>query len=111
MGAKQGFALRLCKTIFATSLAVIASINKKPYFRTMREVLVKVPDEQYRFLMKLLQNLSFVEAKPVKLPKPRRLTPAQQEWVDDMREALQQVEQHQRGEIKLRSLDELINEL
>ena len=77
----------------------------------MREVLVKVPDEQYRFLMKLLQNLSFVEAKPVKLPKPKKLTPEQQEWVDDMREALQQVEQHQRGEIKLKSAWELLDEL
>jgi hypothetical protein len=77
----------------------------------MRKVLVKVPDEQYRFLMKLLQSLSFVEAEPVKAPKPKKLTRPQQQWVDEMKEALHQVELHQQGEIQLRSLDELIDEL
>jgi hypothetical protein len=77
----------------------------------MREVLVKVPDEQYRFLMELLRHLPFVEAEPVTAALPKELTPAQQEWVGEMREALEQVELHQQGKIKLRSLDELIDEL
>lgn len=77
----------------------------------MREIVVKVPDEQYSFLMKLLRNLSFVEAEPVKPAKPKKLTSEQQEWVDGMREALQQVEQHQRGEIELKSAWDLLDEL
>ncbi|MBC6611452.1 hypothetical protein H8B15_10985 [Hymenobacter sp. BT507] len=77
----------------------------------MREIVVKVPDEQYSFLMKLLRNLSFVEAEPIKPAKPKKLTPEQQEWVEDMREALHEVELHQQGKVKLQSLNELIHEL
>lgn len=77
----------------------------------MRQVLVKVPDEQYAFLMKLLRSLSFVETEPVKPAKPKKLTAEQQEWVEEMREALRQVEQHQRGEIKLKSAWDLLDEL
>ncbi|MBO0357799.1 hypothetical protein J0X19_07565 [Hymenobacter sp. BT186] len=78
----------------------------------MRQILLTVPDEQYAFLMKVLKSFAFeVEAKPVRAPKEKKLTPAQQEWVDEMKEALEQVELHQQGKIKLRSLDELIDEL
>ena len=80
----------------------------------MKEIRVHVPDEQYRFVMQLLQKLS-LQAEPVKPAKPttstRKLTPAQQEWVDDFREALEQVELHEQGKIKLQSLSELIDEL
>jgi hypothetical protein len=77
----------------------------------MREVLVKVPDEQYRFLMELLRHLPFVEAEPVTAAPPGKLTPAQQEWVDEMREALEQVELHQQGKIELKSAWDLLDEL
>lgn len=77
----------------------------------MREIVVKVPDEQYSFLMKLLRNLSFVKAEPVKQAKPKKMTPEQQEWVDGMREALHEVELHQQGKIQLKSARQLLDEL
>ncbi|SET34166.1 hypothetical protein [Hymenobacter actinosclerus] len=77
----------------------------------MRQLVVRVPDEKYGFLMELLGNLSFVETEPVKPAALPALTSGQQERVGELREALQEVERHQRGEIQLRSLDELIDEL
>ena len=78
----------------------------------MREIRVRIPDNQFSFLMKLLKSLSFeVEATPVAAPKPRKMTPVQQEWVDDFRQALHEVELHQQGKIKLRSAYDLLDEV
>ena len=41
----------------------------------------------------------------------RKLTAEQQEFVDDLKEALHQVELHQQGKIKLQSAQELLAEL
>ena len=78
----------------------------------MRQILLTVPDEQYAFMMKVLKSFAFeVEAKPIRAPKEKKLTPAQQEWVDGMREALQEVELHQQGKIQLKSARQLLDEL
>lgn len=78
----------------------------------MRQVLLTVPDEFYAPFMKLVKALPFsIKAKPVTPPKPKQYTPAQQEWIEDFREVLHEVELHQQGKIKLKTLDELIDEL
>ncbi|RZJ59728.1 MAG: hypothetical protein EOO58_03720 [Hymenobacter sp.] len=78
----------------------------------MRQVILSVPDEFYAPFMKLVKALPFsIKAKPVAPPKPKKYTPEQQEWIDDFREALHEVELHQQGKIKLQTLDELIDEL
>ena len=76
------------------------------------DLIVTVPDERASFVKKLLRELNLV-VKPAAAPKPvrRKLTPVQQEWVDDFREALQEVELHQQGKIKLKSARELLTEL
>lgn len=87
----------------------------------MRQLIINVPDGQYSFFRKLLQNLPWAEVqKTHKLPaaapaekeagKPP-LTDAEQEWVGGMREAFEQVEAHESGKIKLRSAYELLDEL
>ena len=78
----------------------------------MRQVILTVPDEQFAPLMKVVKALPFaIKAKAVAPPKPKKYTPEQQEWIDDFREALNEVELHQQGKIKLQTLDELIHEL
>ncbi|MBT9394236.1 hypothetical protein KLP40_13780 [Hymenobacter sp. NST-14] len=78
----------------------------------MRQILLTVPDEQYAFLMKVLKSFSFeVDAKPIRQTAAKKLTPAQQEWVDDFREALEQMELHEQGKIRLKSARELLDEL
>jgi len=42
---------------------------------------------------------------------PKKLTKKQQEFVDDLKHSLMQVEQHINGEIKLQSADQLLDEL
>ena len=78
----------------------------------MRQVILTVPDDQFAPLMKLVKALPFaIKAKAVAPPKPKKFTPEQQEWIDDFREALNDVELHQQGKIKLQTLGELIHEL
>ena len=80
------------------------------------DLIVTVPDDRVKFVKKLLRELNLsvkpaIKAKAVAPPKPKKYTPEQQEWIDDFREALNEIESHQQGEIKLKTLDELINEL
>ena len=78
----------------------------------MRQVILTVPDEQYAPLMKVVKALPFaIKAKAVAAPKPRKMTAAQQEWVDDFREALHEVELHQQGKIRLQTAEEFLAEL
>ena len=78
----------------------------------MRQVILTVPDEQYAPLMKVVKSLPFaIKAKAVAAPKPKKYTPEQQEWIDDFREALHEVELHQQGKIQLKSAYELLDEL
>jgi len=78
----------------------------------MRQVTLTIPDEFYAPFMKLVKALPFhIKAKPVPQPKPKQYTPEQQEWIDDFREALHEVELHQQGKIKLKTADELLDEL
>ena len=78
----------------------------------MREIRVRIPDNQFSFLMKLLKSFSFeVEATPVAAPRSRKMTPAQQEWVDEIREALQEAKLAQEGKIKLKPARQLLDKL
>jgi hypothetical protein len=78
----------------------------------MRQVILTVPDDQFAPLMKLVKALPFaIKAKAVVLPKPKKYTPEQQEWIDDFREALNEVELHQQGKIKLQDAREFLAEL
>lgn len=71
-----------------------------------------VPDEQYAPLMKVVKALPFkIKTKAVAPPKPRKLTTAEQEWVDDLKRALHQVELHEQGKIQLQSAYDLLDEL
>ncbi len=73
------------------------------------EFIVNVPENKADFFLELAKNLKFKVEPKAATRKP--LTPEQQEWVDDLKESLHQVELHQQGKIKLKTLDELIDEL
>ena len=80
----------------------------------MRQVLFSIPDEFYDPLMRVVKALRFpIKTKNVVAPalKPRKMTPAQQAWVDEFREALHEVELHQQGKIKLQDARDFLNEL
>ena len=80
----------------------------------MSQFLITVPDDRKRFFRELLNNLPWAQVEPVK-PKAKLakkpFTPEQQEWVDDLKQALVDVERHQRGEIELQPFDDFMKEL
>ncbi|MDO7852371.1 hypothetical protein [Hymenobacter convexus] len=80
------------------------------------DLIVTVPDDRVNFVKKLLRELNLtvkpvMKAKAVAQPKPKKYTPEQQEWIDDFREALNEVELHQQGKIQLKTARELLAEL
>ena len=83
------------------------------------DLIVTVPDNRVSFVKKLLRELNLpvkpaavaAKTKPAPPAPPHQYTPEQQQWIDDFREALHEVELHQQGKIKLKTLDELIDEL
>jgi len=60
------------------------------------DILVKVPDNKVEFFMELVQNLKF-KAEP--RVKAKSFTLEQQEWINDLKESLEEVELHNRGKL------------
>jgi hypothetical protein len=72
----------------------------------MKQVTLHIPDKKYPFFMELVKSLDFVE-----VTEEKNLTKKQREFVEGTKKSLEQVEQHLKGEIKLKSADQLIDEL
>ncbi len=72
----------------------------------MKQVVLNIPDSKYPFFMELVKSLGFV-----KVFEETKLTKKQQEFVDGTKKSVEQVEQHLKGEIKLKSADQLFDEL
>ena len=68
------------------------------------KILVDIPDDEASFAMKVLKSLSFV-----KKAKPMSVTTVDL-W-EDLKEAANEVRLHKQGKIKLKSAQELLNEL
>jgi hypothetical protein len=80
----------------------------------MTELLINLPDEEMPFFMSLLERLDFVKVKQVEVKKTSKTkvrTPEQQEFIDDLKVSLQEVELHLQGKIKLQSAREFLAEL
>ena len=74
----------------------------------MKEITIEVPDNKIDFFIELIQNLSFIKIQKID-GKP--LTKAQQEFVDELKSALDQAELHQQGRIKLKDARSFLSEL
>ncbi len=72
----------------------------------MKQVILNIPDNKYPFFMELVKSLGFV-----KVPGEDKLTQNQQEFIEGTKKSLVQVEQHLKGKIKLKTAEQLINEL
>ena len=80
----------------------------------MSQYLLTVSKGEDAFVRKVLQNLPGVhieKVEPKAPPAKNSLTPEQQEWVDDLKQALVDVERHQRGEIELTPIEDFLKEL
>ncbi len=68
------------------------------------KVLIDIPDNEAAFGIKVLKSLSFVKkAKPMSIA-------AVDLW-DELKEAAEQVRLHKQGKLKLKTAQELLNEL
>jgi len=72
----------------------------------MKQVKLNIPDNKYPFFMELVKSLNFVE-----ITEEKNLTKKQREFVEGTKKSLEQVELHLKGEIKLKSADQLFDEL
>ncbi|HUW06453.1 MAG TPA: hypothetical protein VMW01_09330 [Williamwhitmania sp.] len=72
----------------------------------MKQVVLNVPDNKYPFFMELVKSLGFV-----KVPGEAELTKNQQAFVEGTKKSLEQVERHLKGEVKLKTADQLFSEL
>lgn len=68
------------------------------------KVLIDIPDKEAAFGMKVLKSLSFVK-------KAKPMTIAGTDLWDDLKEAAEEVRLHKQGKIKLKTAQELLNEL
>jgi len=73
----------------------------------MKQVIVNIPENKYTFFIELVQNLGFKTEKKDKV----KLTPKQSEFVEGTKNALNDVGRHLKGEIKLKTIDQLLDEL
>jgi hypothetical protein len=69
----------------------------------MQRVVLDIPDNKINFFMELVNNLGYKKVK--------RLSKVQAEFVDDLKNSLNEVELHRQGKIKLQSARDFLNEL
>ncbi len=69
----------------------------------MQRVIIDIPDNKFNFFMVLVNNLGFKKVK--------KITKEQQQFVQELKDSLEQVKQHQEGKIKLQSAKDFLDEL
>ncbi len=76
------------------------------------QIIIDVPEEKQAFLLELLTNFPFVSIKsPYSQHTNDETILTKNELVSDIREALQEVKEHQAGTKKLRSAWNLLDEI
>lgn len=80
----------------------------------MKQIVLNVPDSEYRFFMKVIRNFPLVEVDEKKtklLELEEKLTPGKRKIWDDIKEGLKEVELIEQGKMKAKSANEFLNEL
>ncbi|MCS4436431.1 hypothetical protein [Aquiflexum gelatinilyticum] len=68
------------------------------------KVLIDIPDNEASFAMKVLKSLSFVK-------KAKPMSDATVDLWEDLNEAANEVRLHKQGKLKLKTAQDLLNEL
>ena len=83
----------------------------------MRQLTITVPEARLRHIQKLLRQepgVTVSRSRPISpeaAPAKKPLTQRQQKWVGELKQALVDVERHQRGEIELTPIEDFLKEL
>ena len=67
------------------------------------KVLLDIKDDKATFVLEVLKNFSFVKAKKLTVSKAR--------FLEDLKDAVDEVKLAKQGKAKLKSADQLLNEL
>lgn len=67
------------------------------------KVVLEIKDDKADFILELLSNFKYVKTKP--------LNPHKEEVLNGIREAVEEVNLHKQGKIKLKTARELLDEL
>ena len=68
------------------------------------KVVIDIPDNEINFGMKVLKSLSFVK-------KVKTMSPSTVQLWENLKEASEDVALHKKGKLKLKTAQELLNEL
>lgn len=71
----------------------------------MKDITLSVPEKDYPFFMKLISQLDFVQ---VKTPKKRT---AKEKFLEELKDAVEEVKLAKQGKIQLKSAEQLLSEL
>ena len=74
----------------------------------MKQLILNIAENKYIFFLKVLENFSFVK---VAEEKEVKLTSKQKKFVEGLKQSLNEVELHQKGKIKLKTLDQVLDYL
>jgi hypothetical protein len=82
--------------------------------KIMKQLVLNIPESEYRFFMKVIKNFPFVEVDEKKnklLELEAKLTPANRKVWGSIKKGLREVELIEQGKIKAKSAKEFLNEL
>jgi hypothetical protein len=96
----------MIQIFFAEGFSLILNGTIKINKLIMKQVVLNIPDNKYTFFMELVKNLDFVRVN-----EEVKLTKKQKKFVEGTKNSLEQVEQHIKGKIKLKTAEQLYNEL
>jgi hypothetical protein len=80
----------------------------------MKQIVINIPESEYRFFMKVIRNFSFVEVDEKKnklLELEAKLSPANHKIWGSIKEGLKDVELIEQGNMKAKSAKEFLDEL
>lgn len=80
----------------------------------MKQLVLNIPESEYRFFMKVIKNFPFVEIDEKKnklLELEAKLPPAKSKIWGNIKEGLKEVELIEQGKLKSKSAKEFLNEL
>lgn len=80
----------------------------------MKQLVLNIPESEYRFFMKVIRNFPFVEVDEKKnklLELEAKLTTENRKIWSSIKEGLKEVELIEQGKMKAKSAKEFLNEL
>ena len=71
----------------------------------MKYITLSIPEQKYSFFMELIRSLGFVK----KVNEEE--APSKEEILEGIREAVEEVKLHKRGKLKLKTVQQFLDEL